>query len=148
MRRKEGVGRERTPFLFWKFFALLTGLGWVAAIYPAGGDPSPPTHPDRLHSTGSRAGRARCKADHARQGTHAQTLGTLHRSALDTRQATSCRSYQRQGAGGLAARPKLCRFGHSAAVQKYISFLNTFVARATENPFTVSQKCDIIMSQE
>lgn len=52
------------------------------------------------------------------------------------------------GAGERAACPKLCRFGHSAAVQKYISFLNTFVARATENPFTVSQKCDIIMSQE
>lgn len=29
------------PFLFWKFFALLTGRGWAAAIYPAGGDPSP-----------------------------------------------------------------------------------------------------------
>lgn len=52
------------------------------------------------------------------------------------------------GSGERAACPKLCRFGHSAAVQKYISFLNTFVARATESPFTVSQKCDIIMSQE
>lgn len=41
MRRKEGVGRERTPFLFWRFFALLTGRGWAAAVYPAGGDPSP-----------------------------------------------------------------------------------------------------------
>ena len=30
-----------TPFLFWRFFALLTGRGWVAAVYPAGGYPSP-----------------------------------------------------------------------------------------------------------
>ena len=83
-----------------------------------------------------------------RTDTHARTLDTLHRSALDTRQAASCRSYQWHGAGGLAARPKLCRFGHSAAAQKYISFMNTFVACATQNPFTVSQKCDIIMSQD
>lgn len=52
------------------------------------------------------------------------------------------------GAGGRAVCPKLSRFGHSVAAQKNISFLNTFVARATENPFTVSQKCDIIMSQK
>lgn len=48
--------------------------------------PQPPAHPDGLHITGSRASRVRCKADHARQGTHARTLDTLHRSALDTRQ--------------------------------------------------------------
>lgn len=44
--------------------------------------------------------------------------------------------------------PKLCRFGHSVVAQKNISFVNTFVAYATQNPFTVSQKCDIIMSQD
>ena len=52
------------------------------------------------------------------------------------------------GAGWRGVRPKLCRFGHSAAAQKNISFVNTFVAHATQNPFTVSQKCDIIMSQD
>ena len=72
-----------------------------------------------------------CKARHTRPDAgHAGAIGTA------------------AGAGGRAACPKLCRFGHSAAAQKYISFLNTFVAHATENPFTVSQKCDIIMSQE
>ena len=35
----------------------------MAAIYPAGGDPSAPAHPDGLHITGSRAGRARTRAD-------------------------------------------------------------------------------------
>lgn len=79
--------------------------------------------------------------------THARTLDTLHRSALDTRQ-TARGDRDDGGAGWRAVCPKLCRFVHSVAVQKYISFLNTFVARATENPFTVSQKCDIIMSQE
>ena len=67
MCRKEGVVNHhhfnKTPFLFWRFFALLTGRGWVAAIYPAGGDPSAPAHPDGLHITGSRAGRARTRAD-------------------------------------------------------------------------------------
>lgn len=33
-------------------------------------------------------GRANTRADHARHDTHARTLDTLHRSALDTRQAT------------------------------------------------------------
>lgn len=62
--QKRGGGQEvKMPFLFWRFFALLTGRGWVAAIYPAGGDPSAPAHPDGLHITGSRAGRARTRAD-------------------------------------------------------------------------------------
>ena len=82
-------------------------------------------------------GRTNTRADHARHDTHVRTLDTLHREI-----GTAA------GAGGLAARPKLCRFGHNAAAKKYISFLNTFVARATESPFTMSQKCDIIMSQE
>lgn len=45
MCRKEGVvihhHFNKTPFLFWRFFALLTGRGRAAAVYPAGGDPSP-----------------------------------------------------------------------------------------------------------
>lgn len=58
--------------------------------------PQTPAHPDRLHTTGSRAGRARCKADHARHDTRAKTLDTLHRSALDTRPPTRA---DRNGAG-------------------------------------------------
>ena len=70
-----------------------------------------PAHPERLHSAGNRAGRARTRADHARHDTHDRTLDTLHRSALDTRQATPGRSRRRWGAGGRGVCPKLCRFG-------------------------------------
>ena len=84
----------------WVFFIFsvverLTGRGWAAAIYPAGA-PQPPAHPELLHITGSKTGRTRCKADHARHDTHAQTLDTLHRSALDTRQDAPGRSYRRR----------------------------------------------------
>ena len=41
------------------------------------------------------------RADHARQGTHARTLDTLHLSALDTRQAARGRSYRRRALGCL-----------------------------------------------
>ena len=124
----------------------LAGLG--GGCIPRRWRPQPPAHPDRLrHTAGSTADRARTRADHTRHDTHARTLGTKNRSAPDTRQAARGRSYRRRVLG-CGECPKLCRFGHSAAVQKYISFLNTFVACATKNPFTVSQKCDIIMSQE
>ena len=56
----------------------------------------PPAHPDRLHITGSNAGSARTRAGHARQGTHALTLDTLHLSVLDTRQAAPGRSGRRR----------------------------------------------------
>ncbi len=56
-----------------------------------------PAHPDGLHITGSKTGRTRCRADHTRHDTHAQTLDTLHRSALNTRQAAPDRSWRRRG---------------------------------------------------
>nr|DAQ47851.1 MAG TPA: hypothetical protein [Caudoviricetes sp.]DAS91143.1 MAG TPA: hypothetical protein [Caudoviricetes sp.]DAU02672.1 MAG TPA: hypothetical protein [Caudoviricetes sp.] len=49
-----------------------------------------PAHPERLHSTGSRA-------DHARHDTHARTLDTLYPSALYTRHTTPGRSGRRAG---------------------------------------------------
>lgn len=60
------------------------GLG--GGCIPRRWRPQPPVHPERLHITGSRAGHARCKADHARHDTHARTLDTLRLSAPDTRQ--------------------------------------------------------------
>ena len=69
--------------------------------------PQPPAHPDRLHSTGSSAGRTRTRAgqvpgqtahNRPRTGTHARTL---HRSALDTRQAARGRSWRCRGLVGL-----------------------------------------------
>nr|DAT70997.1 MAG TPA: hypothetical protein [Caudoviricetes sp.] len=56
----------------------LTGRGWAAAIYPAGGDPSPSAPGQTAQHR--QQGRP-CKA----RRTHARTLYTLHRSALDTR---------------------------------------------------------------
>ena len=131
-------------FFIFSVVERLTGRGWAAAVYPAGGDPSTTAHPDGLHITGSIAGRARTRAVRTR-------LDAGHAAPVCTRYQTDRAGTIGQGAGrwtACALCPKLCRFGHSAAVQKYISFLNTFVARATENLFTVSQKCDIIMSQE
>ena len=75
------------------------GLG--GGCIPRRWRPQPPAHPERLHSTGSSASRARCKADHARHDTHARTLDTLHRSALDTRQAAPGRSGRCRGLEGL-----------------------------------------------
>ena len=85
-----GVGGLRyaplkTPFSLKNFIAGMTHPTPGSPCIPRRWRPQLPAHPDGLHITGSRAGRARCKADHARQGTHARTLDTLHRSALDTR---------------------------------------------------------------
>jgi hypothetical protein len=82
----------------WVFFIFsvverLTGRGWAAAIYPAGTPLPTPAHPDGLHVTGS-------KADHARQGTHAQTLDTLG-------------DRDGGGAGMRAVCPKLCKSGQA-----------------------------------
>lgn len=152
LHRKEGVGRHGK-----RLFYLLRNERASPApppalpIYPSGGDPSPQrTRTDCTAQAAAQAVPDSRQTAHNRPhtGIHARTLDTLHRSALDTRQTTPGRSDRVWGTGWCAVCPKLCRFGHSAAVQKYISFLNTFVACATENPFTVSQKCDIIMSQD
>lgn len=45
-----------------------------------------PAHLDRLHITGSRAGRARSKADHARQGAHAAPGRSHQRRTLEAAQ--------------------------------------------------------------
>nr|DAV03107.1 MAG TPA: hypothetical protein [Caudoviricetes sp.] len=62
------------------------GLG--GGCMPRRWRPQPPAHPERLHSTGSSAGRARTRAGQVpgqtTQGTtRAQTLDTLHRADQD-----------------------------------------------------------------
>lgn len=145
MRKKERVGKQGKRLFYFGGFSRYSpgGAGWRLYTPPVE-IPAHTAHPDRLHTIGSSTGLVRCKADHARQGAHTRTLDTLQRSALDTKQTI----VPAAGAGERGVCPKLCRFGHIAAAKKYISFLNTFVACATEKPFTVSQKCDIIMSQE
>lgn len=86
--RKRGwVSRENA---FFEFFLrrLSTRPTPSAPCIPLRWRPQPPAHPDGLHSTDCTG----CKANHTRHGTRARTLGTLHRSALDTRQATPGRS--------------------------------------------------------
>ena len=102
MRRKEGVGMVIRPSK--NAFFLGFGIGGHHLPHPRRSlytpqveTSAPPAHPDGLHSTG----RARCKADHAIHGTHAQTPDTLHRSAPDTRQAAPGRSGRLRALGCL-----------------------------------------------
>lgn len=145
--RKEGVGKRENAFFILEIFRATHRAGLGGGYIPRRWRPHPPAHPDRLHSTGSRADRAKTRAGkyQGRQPPKRWTRCTGLHSIPDRPRGAD---QYGGGAGERAACPKLCRLGHSAAVQKYISFLNTFVARATENPFTVSQKCDIIMSQD
>lgn len=100
-------------------------------VYPAGAPLPTPAHLDRLHSAGNRAGRARCKADHARHGTHARTLGTLHRPALNTRPPTRA---DRNGAGRWIAwsvSGKVYNFG-----RLFLSiFIWIYFAKSIDNPY-------------
>lgn len=78
------------------------------SIYPRGGDPSPPAHPDGLHSTDSSADRARCKADRPQQAEHRNTRpDTGHAALVCTRYQTGCAGQigTAAGAGGLAVCP-------------------------------------------
>ena len=78
-----GVGKESS-------FFILVGGGGTHHPRPGLRPHSPrvtPAHPDGLHNTGIVADRARCKADHATHRHTRPNAGTLHRSALDTRQA-------------------------------------------------------------
>lgn len=83
-------GTPKTPFSLKNFIAGMTHPTPGAPCIPRRWRPQPQHTRGGLHRTGSSAGRARCKADHARSrprtGTHARTLDTLHRSALDARQ--------------------------------------------------------------
>nr|DAL87245.1 MAG TPA: hypothetical protein [Caudoviricetes sp.] len=82
--------------LFYFFGGDGTGRAGLGGGYiPHRWRPQLSAHPDGLHST----------------GTHALTLDTLHRSALDTRQAAPGRSYRRRDAGGRAACPKPSKIG-------------------------------------
>lgn len=95
----------KVPFLFWSEEMGLTTPTPGAACIPRRWRPQPPAHPDRLHSTGSRADHAKtragkyqdrpCKAQ--RTGAHARTPDTLHLSAPDTRQGAAGRSGRCRG---------------------------------------------------
>lgn len=90
----------RTPKnAFFEFFLrrLSTTQPPALPVYPAGGDPSPQR--TRTSYTSQAAAQTVQDAGQTtpRTDTHARTLDTLHRSALDTRQAARGRSVRRRG---------------------------------------------------
>lgn len=91
-----------TAFFILEIFRATHRAGLGGGCMPRRWIPQPTAHPDRLHSTGSSTGRAREPGRGKYQGrphtgTHARTLDTLHRSALDTRQAAPGRSGRCKG---------------------------------------------------
>lgn len=78
------------PLFLWVFFIFFGGDGTHRAGLYGGYIPRRCT-PCTVQRT-----RTDCTEQTAEQGTHARTLDTLHRSALDTRQAAPGRSYRRR----------------------------------------------------
>lgn len=118
-----GVGKESA------FFILVGGDGTHLphprrSLYTPPVETSAPAHPERRHTTGSRA-------DHARHDTHARTLDTLHRSALDTRQTAPGRSYRRRCWSVGSASGKVYNFG-----RLFLSiFIWIYFAESIDNPY-------------
>lgn len=97
-------------------------------VCPSGGDPSP----QRTRTDCTRQAAAQAVPD-ARQTMprHAQTLDTLHRSALDARQAVPGRSGRRRGWRSCSVSGKVYNFG--------LLFLSIFIwiyfAESIDNPY-------------
>ena len=120
---------------FWAFFIFsvvkgLTGRGWAAAIYPASAPLPTPAHPERLHTTGSKAGRARCKADRPQQDAHRYTRQNAGRAA------PVCTRYQTGHAGQIVPAAgsvpgKVYNFG-----RLFLSiFIWIYFAKSIDNPY-------------
>ena len=96
MHRKRGWVACDTTFenAFFEFFQrrLSTHPTPGAPPIPLRWRPQPPAHPDGLHTTGSSAGRARCKADHTRPDAG-------HAAPVCTRYQTGRTGYIRTAAG-------------------------------------------------
>ena len=96
-------GTPKTPFSLKNFIAGMTCPTPGAPYIPRRWRPQPPAHPEQRRTTGSNAGRARCKADHATHRHTRQDAG--HATPVCTRYqtATQGRSYRRHGGGGRGA---------------------------------------------
>lgn len=85
---------KKVPFLFWS-----EETGLTAPTLASG--PIPPRWPQRTRTSYTSQAAAQTVQDAGqttpRTDTHARTLDTLHRSALDTRQAARGRSVRRRG---------------------------------------------------
>ncbi len=115
----------KNAFFFEKFYRGHDPPHHRRCLYTPPVETQAPAHPERLHITGSRA-------DHARHDTHARTLDTLHRSALNTRQGTRCRSYKRRALDCLRnVSGKVYNFG------RFILsiFIWIYFAESIDNPY-------------
>jgi hypothetical protein len=122
----------------WVFFIFFGGDGTHLphprrSLYTPPVHPLPtPAHPKRRHTTGSRAGRARCKADHA---THRHTRPDAgHAAPIYTRYQTghAGRSGRRRGLDCLlSASGKVYNFG------RFILsiFIWIYFAESIDNPY-------------
>lgn len=111
------VGRENA---FFEFFLreVLTTPPPARPIYPRGGDPSPQrTRTDCTAQAAAQTVPDASQTAHSkpRTDTHAQTLDTLHRSALDTRQIAPA-----AGAGGRGVCPAKCTISGAIFILIYI----------------------------
>lgn len=132
---EDGVGSLRyeprkTPFLNFFNGDYRPAPPPAFPVYPSGGDPSPPAHPDGLHSTGSSTGRARCKADRPQQAAHRHTRPDAghaapgrsgRRRALDCLRSVSeteqIRTLEQYAKTGLKIITILCMFVACATLQ-------------------------------
>ena len=125
----------RTPknaFFFEKFYRGHDLLHPRRSLYTPPVETQAPAHPDRLHSTGSRAGRAKCKADHA---THWHTRPDAGHAA------PVCTRYQTGHAGTIGAAAALdCLRNVSGKVYNFGRFiLSIFIwiyfTKSIDNPY-------------
>ena len=112
---------------FFEFFLceMSTTAPPARPLYPSGGDPSPQR--TRTDYTAQAAAQAvpDARQTMTRTGTHARMLDTLHRSALDTRQAAPGRSGRRRGLGCLCSvSGKVYNFGRYIYTHLYLYFLS------------------------
>jgi hypothetical protein len=115
-----GIGKESA------FFILVGGDG-THRPHPVLWPHSPqvaPAHPDRLHSTGSSADRARCKPDRPQQATHRHTRPNAGHAAQGNRDGGGC--WTACNVSG-----KVYNFGHSILS----IFIWIYFAKSIDNPY-------------
>lgn len=87
-----GVGKRnaKNAFFFEKFYRGHDLPHPRRPLYTPPVEAPAPAHPDRLHSTGSSADRARCKPDRPQQATHRHTRPNAGHAAQGDRDGGEC----------------------------------------------------------
>lgn len=125
--RKEGVGKQgKHLFYFGRRRRDSPAPPPAFPICPSGAPLPTPAHPDGLHSTGSRANHARCKADHA---THRHTRPDAgHAAPVCTRYQTGRAGTIGQCAGRWTA-CATCPIGHAQTGKKIKTYKYVIMLR-------------------